>query len=259
MPDAPPATQQMPESAAPTIALPARPRAARGTPRPRTGASAPVAAPQQPTPPVAAAQPSAAAPPRQEVASRPAPGRGTPRLPVRDPSNPESFRGADGMIDAAEMRRAQLEASRATGTPSYSVQREWEAVAAEQQRAEAAGEVRVDPLAGTVPVAPPPETRAERRAREAEEAAEDAADARASSDEATEEEAASPRRAPARGGRGTPRTRSAPAQSAAPSDQSSETQDYERQVAADRARRSRAAQPTRPALDREPRLAGGPG
>lgn len=206
----------------------------------------------QPSP---ALQPTGAAPPRQETAARPAPGRGTPRGPVRDPSNPESFRGADGMIDAAEMRRAQLEASRNGGTPSYSVQREWEAVAAEQQRAEAAGEVRADPLAGTVPVAPPPETRAQRRAREAEEAE----DARASSEDSDAEEATPPpSRAPARGARGAPRTRSAPAPT---SDQSSETLEYERQVAADRARQSRTSSRTapRPPLDREPRLAGGPG
>jgi hypothetical protein len=160
------------------------------------------------------------------------------------------------MIDSAEMRRAQLEASRTGGTPSYSVQREWEAVAAEQQRAEAAGETRVDPLAGTVPVAPPPETRAQRRAREAEEATEDTQSE--SGDEATDADAAPARRAPTRGARGTPRTRAAPA---AASDQSSETQDYERQVAADRARQSRAPRrgAPRPALDREPRLAGGPG
>jgi hypothetical protein len=162
------------------------------------------------------------------------------------------------MIDSAEMRRAQLEASRTGGTPSYSVQREWEAVAAEQQRAEAAGETRVDPLAGTVPVAPPPETRAERRAREAQEATEDARTE--TGDAATDTAAAPPSRAPTRGARGTPRTRAAPAPAAA-SDQSSETQDYERQVAADRARQSRAPRrgAPRPALDREPRLAGGPG
>jgi hypothetical protein len=162
------------------------------------------------------------------------------------------------MIDAAEMRRAQLEAARAGGRPTYSVQTEWEAVAAEQQRAEAAGEVRVDPLAGTVPVEPPPETRAERRARVAEEAASDANDPNASPSE-EEVQAARPRRTPPRGARGTPRKRTPPAATRAPADQTSETEDYERQVAADRARQSRTRQTTRPALDREPRLAGGPG
>jgi hypothetical protein len=243
-------------------AAPPRPRAGRGVPRPKSGrvATPATTSPQQPqqiAPAPVAAAPQAAAPPRQETAARPTTGRGAPRPPVRDASNPESFRGADGMIDAAEMRRAQLEAARAQGTPSYSVQREWEAVAAEQQRAEAAGEVRVDPLAGSAPVPLPPETRAERRAREAEEAAEDAAEARASGQEGDEEAAAA--RPPARGARGVPRTRTPP------SDQSSETQEYERQVAADRAKasaapRRRAPSPApRPTLDREPRLSGGPG
>jgi hypothetical protein len=52
-----------------------------------------------------------------------------------------SFRGADGMVDAAEMRRSQINSARATGQPTYAVQREWEAVEQERQRAVANGEV----------------------------------------------------------------------------------------------------------------------
>jgi hypothetical protein len=161
------------------------------------------------------------------------------------------------MIDAAEMRRAQLEAARTQGTPAYSVQREWEAVAAEQQRAEAAGEVRADPLAGTSPIAPPPETRAERRAREAEEAAQDAAERRPSAsdeDQGDEEAAPAPAQSPtgARGARGTPRAKKAPART-------SQTQ-REDELAATNTSRQNPTRRTQPAqaLDREPRLAGGP-
>jgi hypothetical protein len=229
-----------PAAAPPSAAPPRRAAPARGSPR--TSATAPLAA-----------GPAAAAPPRQETAARPTSGRGAPRPPVRDPSNPESFRGADGMIDAAEMRRAQLNAAREQGTPAYSVQREWEAVAAERQRAEDAGEVRVDPLAGTSPVAPPPETRAERRAREAEEtaaAAEEAsAAARANGDDPEEAAPAPARRTPSRGARGTPRPKAAPRQTS----QNGDSQ----QVAESRSQSSRRAPPQ--ALDREPRLSGGPG
>lgn len=198
----------------------------------------------------------AAAPPRQETASRPTTGRNAPRAPVLDPNDPESFRGADGMIDAAQMRRAQLNAAREQGVPAYSVQREWEAVAAERQRAEDAGEVRVDPLAGTVPVAPPPETRAQKRAREAEEAvvaAEVARDAtRANGDDPDQAAPVVEPRPARRGARGTPRPK--------PTRQTSQSQ-VDQQVATTtpprRARTSRRAPPQ--ALDREPRLSGGPG
>jgi hypothetical protein len=144
------------------------------------------------------------------------------------------------MIDAAEMRRAQLNAAREQGTPAYSVQREWEAIESERQRAEAAGEVRVDPLAGSVPVPPPPETRAERRLREAEERAEKAAqeleDARANgrSSDSAEEAPPATRNTNTRKARGVPRPR------------------------APRATRAGRPAPAQ-ALDREPRLAGGPG
>jgi hypothetical protein len=220
-------------------------------------AVSPPVAPRAPAA-IASQQPPPAAPPRQETAARPTTGRNAPRAPVRDASNPESFRGADGMIDAAEMRRAQIEAARTQGTPAYSVQREWEAVAAEQQRAEAAGEVRADPLAGTSPIAPPPETRAERRAREAEEAAQVAADQRSSSgDEDQGDEGVTPAPAPAttgtRGARGTPRSKKAPART-------SQTQSEAEMASTNTSRQSRTrrAQPAQ-ALDREPRLAGGPG
>jgi hypothetical protein len=260
-PPPPPQTQEMPDagSAAPVIALPTRPRAARGVPIPKAPvvAVSPPVAPRAPAA-IASQQPPPAAPPRQETAARPTTGRNAPRAPVRDASNPESFRGADGMIDAAEMRRAQIEAARTQGTPAYSVQREWEAVAAEQQRAEAAGEVRADPLAGTSPIAPPPETRAERRAREAEEAAQVAADQRSSSgDEDQGDEGVTPAPAPAttgtRGARGTPRSKKAPART-------SQTQSEAEMASTNTSRQSRTrrAQPAQ-ALDREPRLAGGPG
>jgi hypothetical protein len=158
------------------------------------------------------------------------------------------------MIDAAEMRRAQLNAAREQGAPAYSVQREWEAVAAEAQRAEAAGEVRADPLAGTAPVPPPPETRAERRAREAEEAAAAAAEARANANsEAVDEPVAQPvRRPPTRGARGVPRPKT-PARTS--------QNDATRQVAelGPTARAPTQRRAPAQALDREPRLSGGPG
>lgn len=268
----------------PTIALPTRPRAGAGvpkgrasaTPRPPSAATAPAAAPAAaragrrvargtPRSPAsstpATTAPTAAAPPRQETASRPVTGRNAPRAPVLDPNDPESFRGADGMIDSAQMRRAQLNAARDQGVPAYSVQREWEAVAAERQRAEDAGEVRVDPLAGTVPVAPPPETRAQRRAREAEEAvvaAETARDAaRANGDDPDQAAPVVEPRPARRGARGTPRPK--------PPRQTSQTQNNQAQDGTQVAqtappRRARTSRRTPPqALDREPRLSGGPG
>jgi hypothetical protein len=245
-------TQAIPQAASPSIALPTRGRGGRPLPKAKTTTPEPNTPPPLPDPAIAQTEPVGAAPPRQETEARPTSGRGAAATPVRDPNNPESFRGADGMIDAAEMRRAQLDASRANGTPTYSVQREWEAIAAEQQRAQAAGEVRVDPLAGSVPVERAPETRAQRRAREAEEAALEA------EENGGEEAAPAPRRTSSRASRNSNRD-SAPAnQSSAISEKSAETLEYERQVAADRARQSRKRQPTRQALDREPRLSGGP-
>ena len=165
-----PAQRPQPEVARNSVTLPlsSRPTPAQAT---QSAPPPPTVAPVVPA--------SGAAPQRQEIAVRPTPGPTRTRAPVLDASNPESFRGADGMIDAAEMRRAQLNAAREQGTPVYSVQREWEAIETERQRALAAGEVRVDPLAGSAPVPPPPETRAQRRLREAEEALLDAEEARA--------------------------------------------------------------------------------
>jgi hypothetical protein len=229
------------------VTLPSRPAPARGTPR----SSVPVVAPS-----AEASASTGAAPPRQETASRPTASRAAPRPPVRDPSDPESFRGADGMIDAAEMRRAQLNAAREQGTPAYSVQREWEAVETERQRAAAAGEVRVDPLAGTSPVPPPPETRAERRAREAEETAEAAAEAateaRAQTRPDADEVSPTQTRPAARGARGVPRPRAAPQTSENASPQ--QVAERSSQTRANSARRAPAQ-----SLDREPRLSGGPG
>lgn len=247
-----------PQTAPVTIAPPRR--TARGVPKAK--ASEPTRPPQpsaatpsnmEPAQTATQEQPPViAAPPRQIPQVRPAPVAQR-RAPVRDPSNPESFRGPDGMIDAAEMRRAQLEAARAQGTPAYSVQREWEAVAAERQRAEDAGEVRVDPLAGTVPVPPPPETAAQRRARIAEEA-EIAAEERRQSGEVEEdvEPAARQTRSPTRGARGTPRQRAPRAQS---TDTPTASPIGLTQPPTSRTRAR--AQPAQ-ALDREPRLGGGP-
>ncbi len=278
VPPPPPRTQEIPAQSQVIVALP-RAASQQPSPAPRRAVTLPPPAPiapvraatvaraatatstaiRTPIKPVPVATQAAVAPalvtpsqqgapPRQEVAIVPSPTRAATRGPVRDPSNPESFRGADGMIDAAEMRRAQLIAAREQGTPAYSVQREWEAVAAEQQRAEAAGEVRVDPLAGTAPVPPPPETRGERRAREAAEAAEDAAAlARAVANGETDSEES---QRPAT----NQRTRAAPR----PARQtSSATPTQPRQTAQSTSRRQRAAAPQ--AIDREPRLSGGPG
>ena len=237
-----------------SVPLPTRAPAAATARRTAPARGAPRAAAAVPTPantPTNAGS-TGGAPPRQETAARPTPGRGTPRGPVRDPSNPESFRGADGMIDAAEMRRAQLNAAREQGTPAYSVQREWEAVETERQRAAAAGEVRVDPLAGTSPVAPPPETRAQKRAREAEEAAATAEEARANGPSNAEEEAAPQPRSTRRGARGVPRPKAPRQTSETPSGQQ-----VAEEIPRTRARPQRLA-PAQ-ALDREPRLSGGPG
>jgi hypothetical protein len=288
LPPPPPRTQAMPSdmmpdpnaeastgpSAAPetstSMALPTRTRPGSGVPKGRTKARTPqrAATPTAPAPAPAAREAVAepvtpqAAPARQVAAPRPAPGRGTPRAPARNPNDPESFRGADGMIDAAEMRRAQINAARDQGTPAYSVQREWEAVAAERQRADEAGEVRVDPLAGTVPVAPPPETRAERRAREAEEAvveAQEARDAARAAGDDPDQAAPATQSAPKRrGARGTPRPKSAPRQTS----QSDANQQVASAPAPRRLFQSRRKAPTPApvqALDREPRLSGGPG
>jgi hypothetical protein len=218
-----------PPQVAPVTVAPPRRSSGRGTPRAKSSSIAPQtsSAPvvEANAPQIAPAASNLAAPPRQTTQTRPGAPASPARQAVRDPFNPESFRGPDGMIDAAEMRRAQVEAARTQGGQAYSVQREWEAVATEQRRAEEAGEVRVDPLAGTVPVPPPPETAAQRRAREAEEAEIAAEERRASGQsEVDERPVAQPTRTRPRGARGTPRTR-APA----------------------------------PTIDREPRLAGGPG
>lgn len=234
-PPAPPPSMA-PMAPPPPLRAPAPPMVDTGAFAPQAPASqalsAQVERPAPPPPPVEAT-----------LAPRPQPGRGAPRrsagtATAANPFDPESFRGPDGMIDAAAMRRAQLAASAGQGQPSYSVEREWGAVAAEQARARAAGEPPPpDPLLGTVPIAPP-ETPRPRRAPAAEEAQSDAPDAAP--------EAAPPRRTP---GRGVPR-------SAASREQVAENA---RPTGRGPLRKGRAPRADPPqALDREPRLNGGP-
>jgi hypothetical protein len=86
-PPPPPQTQEMPDagSTTPAIALPTRPRAARGVPRPKAASAVAVSPPVAPQAPAAIAsqQPPPAAPPRQETAARPTTGRNAPRAPVQ--------------------------------------------------------------------------------------------------------------------------------------------------------------------------------
>jgi len=148
-----------------------------------------------------------------------------------------SFRGADGMVDAAAMRRSQINSARAAGQPAYAVQREWEAVEAERQRAAANGEVRSDPLAGTVPVKETPQQQSARFNRTYEPAEPETP----YEDGQTEPEAQKPT-SKAKGARGTPRA---------------EQSNQARKRALANAAHERARNPSY--IDREPRLSGGPG
>jgi hypothetical protein len=234
----PPARAPEAASAAPATTNKRR-RLARGTPKKRSAKPvepAETVAPPAPGAEMAAMTEAPAVPPRQDMGEPPPPP--AQPAPVKDPYNPESFRDADGMVDAAAMRRAQLDAARKQGSNAYSVQSEWEAIEYERQRAKAAGEPIVDPLAGTAPVPPPPETRSERRVREAEEAAQKAQEA---AEEARNAAAYGVSEADA---------------DAAPAKSSRKTMRKARGVP-----RKRAALRDDPprSIDREPRLSGGPG
>lgn len=166
-----------------------------------------------------------------------------------------AFRGTDGMIDAAEMRRAQLTAARQQGIPTYSVQREWEAVAKERQRALDASGDRADLLAKTTPVSSQLEERVVSRGRRPKSVAKasvaqiDEIDQEAAQTD-LEDGAPDLRSAPRRA-RGVPRVKPLPqVQSKSetykpPSNKVPKTYLFQR---------ARAQ-----ALDREPRLSGGPG
>jgi hypothetical protein len=217
------------------------PRVAKASaPLPRTASTPASPATNEPRADLSRSGPLQAAPPRQDVRQAAA---SASRRSV-DASNPENFRGPDGMIDAAAMRRAQLAAAGANGQPAYSVQREWEAVEAERQRARAAGEQRVDPLAGTVPV---PETAQERRAREREEARQNS-EQRGDDPESDNDQVSELATPAKRGSQGATTAQRRPAKR------------QELAQASQAPTRQRARQPKPPRLiDREPKLDGGPG
>lgn len=148
-----------------------------------------------------------------------------------------SFRGADGMVDAAAMRRSQINSARATGQPAYAVQREWEAVEAERQRAVANGEVRADPLAGTVPVLESPQPKSTRPSPNYE-----PTESETPHDNGQTDSEAKKPTTKAKGARGTPRA---------------ERSNQTRKSGLADAARQRARNPS--FIDREPRLSGGPG
>lgn len=222
------------ESSAPRVS-------ARGTPQTRASEDQPVqqssfvppgavaAAPPSPPPmnysPQAASSPIAAPQPMQSQA--------TPR----QAADLSKFRGADGMVDAAAMRRSQLNSARASGQPAYAVQREWEAVEAERQRAAAMGYVRADPLAGTVPVPETPQPKSTRRSPSYE-----APDPNKPSDESKAAPQIQKPISNSKGARGTPRA---------------ERSNQAHQRALADAARLRSRHPSY--IDREPRLSGGAG
>jgi hypothetical protein len=88
----------------------------------------------------------------------------TPPAPRPEPIKPpaiepgtvdlEAYRGADGMVDSAVMRRAQLNSAREHGQTAYAVQQESEAIEIDRQRVETTQASVKDPLAGTIPVSP---------------------------------------------------------------------------------------------------------
>lgn len=221
------------------------PRAgARGTPRTRAeelaSASVPQAAFEAPRPPMPMAAPSA---PQMTYSPPPAPAPMAAPQPMQSPAQSQQatdlskFRGADGMVDAAAMRRSQINSARATGQPAYAVQREWEAVEQERQRAAANGEVRADPLAGTVPVPEAPQPRSSKSTPNYE----SEPSSLPAEEEISEPELQKPA-SKSKGARGTPRA-----------EQTTPT----RQSALNQAARERARNPSY--IDREPRLSGGPG
>lgn len=217
------------------------PRAsARGTPRTRPPKEPPALqssfvpprpvteAPSSPTP--VSFSPQAASAP--VAAPQPVEGQATPR----QAADLSKFRGADGMVDAAAMRRSQINSARASGQPAYAVQREWEAVEEERQRAAANGNVRADPLAGTVPVPEAPQHKSTRGSPSY-----DRVDPNMPSDDVqAAPEAQRPISKP-KGARGTPRA---------------EQSKQGRQSALAEAARLVSHDPSY--IDREPRLSGGP-
>ena len=239
-PNAAPTTQSTPtELSAPRAGARGTPRqqpaeqAARPTPQSYFGSRPMNVAP----PTVAAAQPSV--PP---ISYSPAPEPMTSTQQMQSPTTTQqstdlsSFRGADGMVDAAAMRRSQINSARATGQPAYAVQREWEAVEAERQRALANGEVRADPLAGTVPVPESPQPKSTRPSPSYE-----PTESEPPNDNGQTDSGAQKPTSKAKGARGTPRA---------------EQSNQARKSALADAARERARNPS--FIDREPRLSGGP-
>lgn len=241
-------------AAAPVAATPetAPSRAgARGTPRPqapegpvqpeptsyfgsRPTSMVPVPGPVPVAPPIAPRMSEPQAPSSSPMA---APHPVQSANPPQQPTDLSKFRGSDGMVDAAAMRRAQINSARATGQPAYAVQREWEAVEQERQRAAANGEVRADPLAGTVPVPAAPQPKSNRPDPSFE-----AAEPDPSVEEDTIPSEVQRPATKAKGARGTPRAE--------------QTSDARKRALA-QAARERASNPS--FIDREPRLGGGPG
>ncbi|GBF57535.1 hypothetical protein PbB2_01202 [Candidatus Phycosocius bacilliformis] len=261
----PPEPEQPSPAAVSKPPTPAPSRPAAVTPKPQATRATPVrpapppppravsSAGQAPVPvPAPATQPTSDVPAQaqpQRPAQAQAQGQSQASAPVQS-SPPVSqnglpdlsqFRGPDGMIDAAAMRRAQLNAARDKGQPAYAVQREWEAVEAERQRAAATGEVRPDPLAGTVPVAIPEPERPKATRVERPPTQEPAPDPFYQEDETDAQPAPKPA-SKSKGARGTPRAEGL-------------TKAQQKSLA-DAARR-RASNPAY--IDREPRLGGGPG
>jgi hypothetical protein len=208
---------------------------ARGIPRAWPSEVPPAPVPQSS---FATPNPVAAAP----ITQPPAPTSAAISQPVLSQATPQQatdlskFRGADGMVDAAAMRRSQINSARATGQPAYAVQREWEAVEEERQRAAANGDVRADPLAGTVPVPEAPQPKSARSSSSYNPG---------ESDPISDEEQAAPEvQKPSnksKGARGMPRA---------------EQSNGVRQSAVNEGARKRGRKPSY--IDREPRLSGGP-
>ena len=208
---------------------------ARGIPRASPSEVPPAPVPQSSfeTPNPVAAAPIARPPAQTSMAiSQTVLSQATPQ----QATDLSKFRGADGMVDAAAMRRSQINSARATGQPAYAVQREWEAVEEERQRAAANGEVRADPLAGTVPVPKAPQPKSARSSTSYNPG---------ESDPISDEDQAAPEvQKPSnksKGARGMPRA---------------EQSNGVRQSAVNEATRKRGRKPSY--IDREPRLSGGP-
>jgi len=233
-----------PSAASPTPNATGTPRSgARGMPRTRTSEVQPAPLTQssfEAPSPVAAApsspQPmSYSSPPNPAPMAMPQPMQG--QVAPQQATDLSKFRGADGMVDAASMRRSQINSARATGQPAYAVQREWEAVEEERQRAAANGEVRADPLAGTVPVPEAPQPKSARP-----KPSYNPAESNTPTDDGQAAPEGQKPASKSKGARGTPRA---------------EQTNLTRQSALNEAARARARNPSY--IDREPRLSGGPG